>query len=106
MKQNRLCFSAAEIKTLISSVEKNLLFCRTSVIYDMRIRPEIRKIILRKSNYIFIIIFLLKPCLWCKNTPGPMPPEGITSHSDNYCSYYVLNITSFLFPSDGIYLGG
>ncbi len=25
-----------------------------------------------------------------------MPPEGITSHSDNYCSYYVLNITSFL----------
>ncbi len=35
-----------------------------------------------------------------------MPPEGITSHSDNYCSYYVLNITSFLFPSDGIYLGG
>ncbi len=34
-----------------------------------------------------------------------MPPEGITSHSDNYCSY-VLNITSFLFPSDGIYLGG
>ncbi len=29
-----------------------------------------------------------------------------TSHSDNYCSYYVLNITSFLFPSDGIYLGG
>ncbi len=35
-----------------------------------------------------------------------MPPEGITSHSDNYCSCYVLNITSFLFPSDGIYLGG
>ncbi len=33
-----------------------------------------------------------------------MPPEGITSHSDNYCSYYVLNITSFLFPSDGIYI--
>ncbi len=26
----------------------NLLFCRTSVIYDMRIRPEIRKNILRK----------------------------------------------------------
>ncbi len=34
-----------------------------------------------------------------------MPPEGITSHFDNYCSY-VLNITSFLFPSDVIYLGG
>ncbi len=42
----------------------------------------------------------------CKNTPGQMPPEGITSPSDNYCSYYVLNITSFIFPSDGIYLGG
>ncbi len=53
-----------------------------------------------------MIVFLLKPCLWCKNTPGQMPPEGITSHSDNYCSYYVLNITSFLFPSDGIYLCG
>ncbi len=53
-----------------------------------------------------MIFFLLKPCLWCKNTPGQMPPEGITSHSDNYCSYYVLNSTSFLFPSDGIYLGG
>ncbi len=34
-----------------------------------------------------------------------MPPEGITSHFYHYCSY-VLNITSFLFPSDGIYLGG
>ncbi len=34
-----------------------------------------------------------------------MPLEGITSHFDNYCSY-VLNITSFLFTSDGIYLGG
>ncbi len=35
-----------------------------------------------------------------------MSPEGITSHFDNYCSYHVLNITSFLFPSDVIYLGG
>ncbi len=35
-----------------------------------------------------------------------MLPEGIiTSHSDNYCSY-VLNITTFLFPSEVIYLGG
>ncbi len=34
-----------------------------------------------------------------------MLPEGITSHFDNYCSH-VLNITSFLFPSDVIYLGG
>ncbi len=38
-----------------------------------------------------MIFFLLKPCLWCKNTPGQMPPEGITSHSDNYCSYYPAN---------------
>ncbi len=34
-----------------------------------------------------------------------MLPVGITSHFDNYCSH-VLNITSFLFPSDVIYLGG
>ncbi len=34
-----------------------------------------------------------------------MSPEGLTSHIYNYCSY-VLNITSFLFPSDVIYLGG
>ncbi len=33
-----------------------------------------------------------------------MPPEGITSHFDSYCSY-VLN-TTFIFPSDVIYLGG
>ncbi len=35
-----------------------------------------------------------------------MPPEGITSHFDNNGSYHVLNITSFLFTSDVIYLGG
>ncbi len=29
--------------------------CFAPVIYDMRIRPEIRKNILRKSNYIFIM---------------------------------------------------
>ncbi len=23
-----------------------------------------------------MIFFLLKPCLWCKNTPGQMPPEA------------------------------
>ncbi len=33
-----------------------------------------------------------------------MPPENITTHFDNYCSY-VLNITSFLFPSDVIRVG-
>ncbi len=53
-----------------------------------------------------MIFFLLKPCLWYKNTPGQMPPEAITSHFDNNgnVSYHVLNITSFLFPSDVIYL--
>ncbi len=35
-----------------------------------------------------------------------MPPEGITSHFYHYCSYHVLNITTFLFTSDVIYQGG
>ncbi len=39
-----------------------------------------------------MIFFLLKPCLWYKSTPGQMPPDCITSHSDNYCSYEHLMI--------------
>ncbi len=35
-----------------------------------------------------------------------MPPEGITPTLIITVVYYVLNITSFLFPSDGLYLGG
>ncbi len=70
-----------------NGVLKLVVLQNVTVIYDMRIRPESRKNLLRKLQlYFHNVFFHLKPCLWCKKTPGQMPPEGITSHFDNYCS--------------------
>ncbi len=64
-----------------------------------------RKIKTGKYNLSHNYFFSSQTCLWCKDTPGQIPPEGITCHFYNYCSYHVLNITSIIFPSDVIYLG-
>ncbi len=71
---------------------KRVVLQNVTVIHDVRIRPDVRKNILRKIYFIMIFFF--------SNIV-----TRITSLSDNYCSYD-LNSTSFIFPSDVIYLGG